>query len=58
MSKMGRPKIEAKSRKAGVFSFRVSQAERKEIEDAAERGGKRATTWAREILLASARDKT
>ncbi len=56
MPRTGRPKIDAKDRKGGVFTFRLNDAERQEIEEAASKEGKRATTWAREILLAKARE--
>ena len=56
MKKIGRPKIDAKIRKGGVFSFRVNKQEREEIEQAASKKGLKPTTYARETLLASARD--
>ena len=56
MKKIGRPKIDAKTRKGGVFSFRVNEQERKLIEQAANKKGLKPTTYARETLLVSARN--
>lgn len=51
MPAIGRPKIEAKKRKAVFLTLRLSEAERSAIEKAASKDKKRATTWAREALL-------
>ena len=50
--KMGRPKL-PKNEARAVFSLRFSPIERKRIDEAAKRAGKRVTAWARESLLAA-----
>ena len=57
MPPIGRPKIDAEKKKAGALSFRLSDSERIEIEQAASKDGQRTTTWARETVLARARKK-
>lgn len=54
MPKTGRPKLDPSARKAGFITLRMSDDERSLIDQAAEKEGKRATSWAREILLAKA----
>jgi len=54
MPRTGRPTIAPASRKAGFLTLRLSEAERDHIEQAAQIDGKRATTWARDVLLAQA----
>lgn len=53
MPRTGRPKIDAKKRKAGIFNFRVSESEQADIERTAEKAGKTPSAWAREIVLAN-----
>jgi hypothetical protein len=48
--RMGRPKL-PKNQARGVFSIRCSALERKQIEAAAKRTGKKPTEWARIALL-------
>lgn len=55
MARSGRPPIAKEQRKAGFLNLRLAASERVEIDKAAEIAGKPATTWAREILLAQAR---
>jgi uncharacterized protein (DUF1778 family) len=57
MAKVGRPQIDAIDRKASYLTLRISATERALIDDAASKSAaKKATTWAREILLAKARE--
>jgi hypothetical protein len=53
-ARMGRPPLAVDDVRDVFFKIRVSPKERDEIVAAAERDGKPATQWAREILLASA----
>jgi uncharacterized protein (DUF1778 family) len=55
---MGRPPLPAKERKAHMFRIRMTQAERDEIDRAAEAQGETASEWARVLLLKSARRVT
>lgn len=55
MTKIGRPSIPKQERKAEFISVRLTPAERKEIEQSAERDGTPTTRWAREVLLAKHR---
>jgi uncharacterized protein (DUF1778 family) len=50
MARTGRPPIAPEDIRK-VFPIRLSDDERKAIEEAAQRDGKAATTWARETLL-------
>jgi uncharacterized protein (DUF1778 family) len=47
----GRPPIKPEDRRGEYITLRVSAAELEQIEQAAEKDGKGATTWARDILL-------
>lgn len=58
MAKTGRPKIDPKSRKRSFLTVRLSDAEREEIDRAAERAKTKPTKWGREILLAKARESS
>lgn len=53
MPRTGRPKIDAKKRKGGIFNFRVSESEQAAIEQTAAQAGKTPSAWAREIVLAN-----
>lgn len=57
MPKIGRPTITPTSRKAGFLTLRLSAAEKDHIAQAAQIDGKRATTWARDVLLEQALKK-
>lgn len=50
----GRPPKPDGTAKVGMFTLRLSEDERDEIEAAAARAGKPVSQWARETLLASA----
>jgi hypothetical protein len=53
MPRTGRPKLEpSEVRKA--FPLRLNDAERRDVEAAAERDGKPTSTWVRETLLRAA----
>ncbi len=54
MPRTGRPPIDPKDVRK-VFPLRLSEAERKTVEDAAQKDGKLAATWAREVLLTAAK---
>lgn len=53
--KMGRPHLPDDERKGHMFRIRMTQAERDEIDRAAESQGESASEWARVLLLKSAR---
>jgi predicted DNA binding CopG/RHH family protein len=48
----GRPPVKPEDRRGEYITVRLSQAELEQIEQAAQKDGKGATTWAREVLLA------
>ena len=52
---MGRPPMPDDERKAHMFRIRMTQAERDEIDRAADAQGESASEWARVLLLKSAR---
>jgi hypothetical protein len=52
--RMGRPPLAEEDVRDVFFKIRVSPKERDEIVAAAERDGKPATQWARDVLLATA----
>ena len=52
--RIGRPPIPKKDRKATLLSVRLTAAERKIVERAANKDGVGLSEWARRILLASA----
>lgn len=51
MPRTGRPKKEPEDRRNKHIAVRVTQAELEQIEQAAQKDGKGATTWARDVLL-------
>jgi len=51
---LGRPSLGEKAR-TSVFSFKLSEEEKAEIQRAADRDGLGVTTWARETLLTACR---
>jgi hypothetical protein len=51
----GRPRLSPDAAKGRIFSIRLDPAERAEVEQAADRAGRKASDWAREVLLAAAR---
>jgi predicted HicB family RNase H-like nuclease len=51
---MGRPPVAKKLAKASLLSVRLSQSERKTIENAARRDGVKLSEWARKTLLEAA----
>ena len=55
---MGRPPLPEDERKGHMFRIRMTQAERDEIDRAAEAQGESASEWARVLLLKSARRAT
>lgn len=52
-AKLGRPPLAAGKAKAAMFTLRLTPDERAAIERAAQRVGKSASQWAREMLLAA-----
>jgi predicted HicB family RNase H-like nuclease len=54
-SKMGRPTLPKKEKRAKFITTRLSPPEHAEIEQAANEAGEAKTTWARKKLLAAAR---
>lgn len=52
-SKMGRPKL-PKGEAKKVFPIRLSDSERRAVEDAAKRAGLRPSEWARNVMLGAA----
>lgn len=57
MSKTGRPPLPDTERKAHMFRIRMTQAERDEIDRAAEANSEASSEWARQVLLKAARKK-
>jgi hypothetical protein len=53
--KMGRPPLPDDQRKGHMFRIRMTQAERDEIDRAADAQGESASEWARVLLLKTAR---
>lgn len=53
---MGRPTLPEGTARTQVFALKLSADERAAIDAAAERVGKPVTQWARDVLLARARD--
>ncbi len=53
-AKMGRPEMGASERKNVVAQFRVTPAERKRLDSAAKKDGKKLSDWLRERALAEA----
>jgi len=51
-NKGGRPKLPKAERASEVIALRVTDAERKELEEAAKRSDKSLSDWARDALLA------
>jgi hypothetical protein len=52
---MGRPPLAEGTARRAVFSMKLSEDERVEIDAAAKRAGKPVTQWAREAMLTLAR---
>lgn len=50
----GRPRKKPRDARGAVFSTCLTPAERDVVKAAAERAGKTASTWARDVLLAAA----
>ena len=57
MTKMGRPPLPKQERKANMFRIRMTEAERAEIDLAAESEDQSSSEWARKVLLRSAKRK-
>lgn len=57
MSKIGRPKLKETIRKGVVSTLRLAEAERAEMDAAAQAAGTTFSKWARDILLDAARKK-
>ncbi len=57
MPRTGRPPIDPKDVRK-VFPLRLNAQERKEVEDAAQRDGQLAATWARETLLRATKSRS
>lgn len=53
--KLGRPKLPKRQRKGNLLGVRFTDAERKELDAAADAVGATLSTWARDVLLAAAR---
>jgi hypothetical protein len=51
----GRPRLSPDAAKGRIFSIRLDPAEREAVELAAGAAGRKASDWARDILLAAAR---
>jgi len=51
----GRPRLSEDAAKGKIFSIRLGPAERAAVDLAAERSGRKASDWARDLLLAAAK---
>lgn len=51
----GRPPVNPENKKGDYITVRLTEAERQSIDEHAQSKGKKARTWAREVLLAEVR---
>jgi hypothetical protein len=54
----GRPRLSPDAAKGRIFSIRLGPAEREAVEQVASRAGRKASDWARDVLLAVAQPGT
>lgn len=49
----GRPELKASEKRSEITQFRVTPAERKKLENAASKEGKKLSDWLRDVALAA-----